>query len=286
MVTVMQRNRNTKIIATLGPNSVSLDMIESLFQAGVDVFRLNFSHGNHQEHAQTITYIRSIEKKHDVPIASMADLQGPKIRIGMFEHGSIVLKEGDAFCLDKHKKPGTKERVYLPHDAVFDALQNGDHILLDDGKIKLIVQEKGSDFILTIVERGGKLSSKKGVNLPDSKLPIPALTEKDKEDIAFCLTQDIDFIALSFIQNTQDILDARALIGDHAKIISKIEKPQALENIDDIILHSDGILLARGDLGVEVNLQNVPMIQKDIIQRCRALGRPVGVATQMLESMI
>lgn len=282
----MQRRRNTKIIATLGPHSASRDIIESLFLAGVDAFRLNFSHGNHQEHAQKIEHIRSIEQKHDFPIAIIADLQGPKIRIGMFEHGSIVLKKDDEFCLDKNKRPGTKERVYLPHDAVFNTLQKGDHILLDDGKIKLLITETGSDFILTRVKRGGKLSSKKGVNLPDSKIPIPALTEKDKQDITFCLTQDIDFIALSFIQNTQDIIDARALIGDHAKIISKIEKPQALHNIDEIIAHSDSILLARGDLGVEVNLYNVPMIQKDIIQRCRAMGRPVAIATQMLESMI
>lgn len=231
-------------------------------------------------------HIRELEEVYQRPIAIMVDFQGPKLRIGMFDHGSIILKPGDAFCLDMHKSPGTKDRVYIANTEIFKVVKNGDHILLDDGKIVLEVTECGSDFMITKVKQGGKLSSKKGVNLPDCKIAISALTEKDKKDLNFCLTLDIDWVALSFVQRAQDIIDIKELIKDHAKVIAKIEKPQALENIDDIIFHSDAIMLARGDLGVEVSLEEVPIIQKKVLQKCKRQGRPVIVATQMLESMI
>ncbi|PIZ32870.1 MAG: pyruvate kinase [Alphaproteobacteria bacterium CG_4_10_14_0_8_um_filter_37_21] len=282
----MYRLRKSKIIATLGPKTSSKETIEELFLSGVDVFRLNFSHGAYEDHKQKMIYIRELEAIYQRPIAIMVDLQGPKLRIGMFDQGSIILKEGDAFCLDMHKSPGSKDRVYIANTEIFKVVKNGGHILLDDGKIILEVTECGTDYIITKVKQGGKLSSKKGVNLPDCKIAISALTEKDKKDLDFCLTLDIDWVALSFVQHAQDIIDIKELIKDRAKVIAKIEKPQALENIDDIIFHSDAIMLARGDLGVEVSLEEVPVIQKKVLQKCKQQGRPAIVATQMLESMI
>ena len=281
----MHRLRKSKIIATLGPQTSSKEKIEDLFLSGVDVFRLNLSHGTHEDHKKNILYIRAIEALYQRPIAIMVDLQGPKLRIGMFDHGSIFLKEGDSFCLDMQKSPGSKDRVYISNTEIFKVVKKGGHILLDDGKIILKITECGTDFIITKVIQGGKLSSKKGVNLPDCKISISALTEKDKQDLAFCLVLDIDWIALSFVQHAQDIIDLKALIKGQAKVIAKIEKPQALDNINDIIFHSDAIMLARGDLGVEVSLEAVPVIQKKILQKCKQQGRPVIVATQMLESM-
>jgi pyruvate kinase len=281
----MRRFRKSKIIATLGPQISSKEKIEELFLSGVDVFRLNFSHGTHEDHKKNIIYIRELEERYQQPIAIMVDLQGPKLRIGMFDQGSIVLKEGDSFCLDTQKSPGSKDRIYISHTEMFKVVKKGGHILLDDGKIILEITECGTDFILTHVIQGGKLSSKKGVNLPDCKVAISALTEKDKQDLAFCLALDIDWVALSFVQHAQDMIDIKELIKGKAKVIAKIEKPQALENIHDIIFHSDAIMLARGDLGVEVSLEAVPVIQKQILQKCKQQGRPVIVATQMLESM-
>lgn len=282
----MHRLRKSKIIATLGPQTSSKEKIEALFLSGADVFRLNFSHGTHADHKQNMIYIRELEEIHQRPIAIMVDLQGPKLRIGMFDQGSITLKEGDAFCLDMQKAPGSKDRVYIADTEIFKVVKNGGHILLDDGKIILEVTECGSDFIITKVLQGGKLSSKKGVNLPDCKIAISALTEKDRIDLDFCLELDIDWVALSFVQHAQDIIDIKERIKDRAKVIAKIEKPQALENIDDIIFHSDAVMLARGDLGVEVSLEEVPVIQRKVLQKCKRQGRPVIVATQMLESMI
>jgi pyruvate kinase len=282
----MRRFRNSKIIATLGPQTSSKEIIEELFLSGADIFRLNFSHGTYDDHKKNIHYIREVEALYQRAIAIMVDLQGPKLRIGMFDHGSIILKEGESFCLDSQKSPGSKDRVYIANTEIFTAVQNGGHILLDDGKIILEVTECGTDFIITKVLQGGKLSSKKGVNLPDCKISISALTEKDKEDLDFSLALDIDWVALSFVQHAQDIIDLKEIIKDRAKVIAKIEKPQALENIHDIVFHSDAVMLARGDLGVEVSLEEVPVIQKKILQKCREQGRPVIVATQMLESMI
>ncbi|HCU06553.1 MAG TPA: pyruvate kinase [Holosporales bacterium] len=282
----MRRFRKSKIIATLGPQTSSKEKIEELFLGGADVFRLNFSHGTHEDHKKNILYIREVEERYRRPIAIMVDLQGPKLRIGMFDHGSIFLKEGDSFCIDTQKAPGSKDRIYISNTEIFKVVKNGGHILLDDGKIILKITECGTDFIITKVIQGGKLSSKKGVNLPDCKIAISALTEKDKQDLDFCLTLDIDWVALSFVQHAQDIIDIKALIKGRAKVIAKIEKPQALENINDIIFHSDAIMLARGDLGVEVSLEAVPVIQKKILQKCKQQGRPVIIATQMLESMI
>lgn len=280
----LRRFRNTKIVSTLGPASEPL--VESLFLAGVDVFRLNFSHGTHSDHERYVHHIREVEQKYKRPISILADLQGPKLRIGMFEKGSILLNKGQEFTLDLNKEPGNLNRVYLPHPEIFETLKQGRRILLDDGNISLRVLECGSDFAITQVINGGVLSGKKGVNLPDSPLFISVLSEKDKNDLAFALSLEVDWVALSFVQNHTDLIEARSIIGGNAKLIAKLERPQAIEDLENIILHSDGIMVARGDLGVEMSLEDVPILQKAIIARCRAHGKPVVVATQMLESMI
>lgn len=276
--------RNAKIIATLGP--ASQDLIEELFLKGVDVFRLNFSHGKAQDHQERIEKIRAVEKKHNRPIAIMLDLQGPKLRIGLFEKTHIYLNEGDVFRFDQDSTLGDGSRVYLPHPEIFSALHEGQHILLDDGKIKLKVIETGADFAITHVVVGGPLSNQKGVNVPQTRLSIGALTQKDKQDLAFGLELGVDWIALSFVQHPDDIKQAKALIKDQAKLIAKLEKPQAIDKLDEIVYLSDAVMVARGDLGVEMLPEDVPVLQKKIIHTCHMHGRPVIVATQMMESMI
>jgi pyruvate kinase len=283
---MLLRNRNTKIIATLGPATDTIDIIENLFLKGVDVFRINFSHGKKEEYQNRISYIRELEQKHQRPIAILLDLQGPKLRVGMFEEGKITLKEGDHFCLDLMSMPGNNDRVSLPHPEIFLSLNVGQNILLDDGKIKLQVLECGTDFALTKVLVGGVLSNKKGVNVPDSSLDISALTEKDHEDLIFGLGLGVDWIGLSFVQRPEDVIEIKKIVKDQAKIISKIEKPQAIDALEDIVRLSDGILVARGDLGVEMPPEEVPVLQKRIVDCCHKYGKPVGIATQMLESMI
>ncbi len=282
----MRRARNAKIVATLGPSSSELDAIRQLFMAGVDVFRLNFSHGSHADHGARFKAIRTVETETGRPIGILADLQGPKLRVGTFASGPVTLMPGQSFRLDLDPAPGDDRRVRLPHPEIFAALVPGAELLLDDGKLRLEVQECAADFALTKVLVGGKLSDRKGVNVPGVVLPITALADKDRADLAFALEMGADWIALSFVQRPQDVMQARAIIGDRAAIVVKLEKPSAVEQLDEIVALADAVMVARGDLGVELPAECVPAIQKRIVRSCRELGKPVIVATQMLESMI
>jgi len=282
----MRRHRCAKIIATLGPASSSPEMIKKLFLAGVDTFRLNFSHGTHEDHKKVHTLIHALEQQEGRPIGIMMDLQGPKLRIGAFKEKSILLEEGHLFHLDQNQVPGDETRVFFPHPEIFAALTEGSDILLDDGKVRLRVEKIGSDKIQTRVITAGTLSDRKGFNVPTVALPISPMTPKDRVDLDFGLDMGVDWVALSFVQCPKDVLEARALIGDRASIISKLEKPLAIHHLEEIVHLSDGIMVARGDLGVEMPPEEVPSIQKHIIQCCRRNGKPVVVATQMLESMI
>lgn len=282
----MYRSRKAKIVGTLGPSSASLEMVESLFLAGVDVFRLNFSHGTHEDHQRFAQFIREVEKKHSHPIAILADLQGPKLRIGRFLDKKIYLISGQTFSLDLDPELGNENRVQLPHPELFPALTPGTIILLDDGKLSLIVTHVKDKVIETVVTTGGALSNNKGVNVPSVHLPVSALSTKDRTDLAFALDLGVDWVALSFVQRPEDIIETRALMNGRARLASKIEKPMALDHLDAIIGLSDAIMVARGDLGVEVSPEMVPSIQKQIIRKCRQQGRPVIVATQMLDSMV
>ena len=282
----MRRQRNIKIVATLGPSSSDYDIIKELHLAGADVFRLNMSHGTHDEIAKRHKIIRQIEDELSSPIAILADLQGPKLRVGQFKNETEELIENEKFSLDLKDELGTKDRVQLPHPEIFQALHEGAHLLINDGKIKLIVEKCGPDFADCLVLNGGEISDRKGVNVPDVILPLAALSEKDRADLDFICDLGIDWLALSFVQRAEDIVDARNLIAGRASVISKIEKPSAVKSFDDILKVSDGVMVARGDLGVELPVQNVPPIQKRLVRKCRAAAKPVIVATQMLESMI
>ncbi len=277
--------RSTKLVATLGPSSNTENKISKLISSGTNVFRLNFSHGLHEDHLKTIKIIRKLEKKTKFQIGILADLQGPKFRIGEVEK-NVKLKVNDIFILDKDKQEGTKKRVYLGHSEIFSSIKINSIMLIDDGKIKLKVLSKRNDFIKTKVLIGGSLSSNKGVNLPNLILDTKPLTSKDKKDLNFILENEIDWIALSFVQKVDDVKYAKKIIKDKKPLISKIEKPSAIKELNEIIELSDGIMVARGDLGVELPPSNVPGVQKNIIMACRVLGKPVIVATQMLESMI
>ncbi|MEK9558501.1 MAG: pyruvate kinase, partial [Alphaproteobacteria bacterium] len=277
--------RATKIVATIGTKSGTPDMLHALAEAGVNVFRLNFSHGTQAEHADRIRAIRDLEEVTGRPTCILADLQGPKHRIGEVAEG-VVLKVGDSFRFDGEATPGDASRVGLPHPEIFAALQPGARLLIDDGKLVLRVTAIDTDSFTTIVEVGGPLSSRKGVNLPDMVIGSPPLTEKDHGDLAFALDHDVDWVALSFVQRASDILDVKARIDGRAALMAKIEKPAALAELSDIIAAADGIMVARGDLGVELPPEDVPGWQKKIIAECRMVGKPVVVATQMLESMI
>lgn len=282
----MTYKKNTKIIATLGPASSTPQILRQLVQAGANVFRFNFSHGSHETHKKNYEILRNLEADLNQPIGILMDLQGPKIRIGQFEKGPIHLSEGQKFRLDLDATLGDEKRVSLPHPFVFESLKPKDRLLLDDGKIRLQVETCGADFAETTVMVGGTLSERKGVNIPDGTLPLSPLTPKDRQDLEFGLNLGVDWVALSFVQTPQDIIEARTLIQGKARIIAKIEKPMALSYLEEIIELSDGIMIARGDLGVEMLPEEVPGIQKKIIKLCRQKGRPVVVATQMLESMI
>jgi pyruvate kinase len=282
----MRRQRNIKIVATLGPSSSDYDTIKALHLAGADVFRLNMSHGSHEEIAERHEIIRQIEAELNSPIAILADLQGPKLRVGTFKNGVEEITENEKFRLDLKDEVGTKDRVQLPHPEIFQALHEGAHLLINDGKIKLIVEKCGPEFADCLVLNGGEISDRKGVNVPDVILPLAALSEKDRADLEFICDLGIDWLALSFVQRAEDILEARNLIAGRASVISKIEKPSAVKSFDDILKVSDGVMVARGDLGVELPVQNVPPIQKRLFRKCRAAAKPVIVATQMLESMI
>ena len=282
----MRRQRNIKIVATLGPSSSDYDTIKDLHLAGADVFRLNMSHGTHDEIAKRHKIIRQIEDELSSPIAILADLQGPKLRVGQFKNRVEELTENEKFRLDLKDELGTKDRVQLPHPEIFQALHEGAHLLINDGKIKLMVEKCGPDFADCLVLNGGEISDRKGVNVPDVILPLAALSEKDRADLDFICDLGIDWLALSFVQRAEDIVDARNLIAGRASVISKIEKPSAVKSFDEILKVSDGVMVARGDLGVELPVQNVPPIQKRLVRKCRAAAKPVIVATQMLESMI
>lgn len=282
----MRRTRNAKIVATLGPTSSDKDTVRRLFLAGVDVFRLNFSHGSSSDHRARFAILRELEQETGRPIGILADLQGPKLRVGTFSDGPVMLVEGASFRLDLDPTPGDVLRAGMPHPEIFAALVPGAELLLDDGRLRLVVERCGADFAETRVAVGGKLSERKGVNVPGVVLPITALTAKDRRDLALALEEGADWIALSFVQRPEDVAEARALIGDRAAIVSKLEKPSAIDRLDEIVALSDAVMVARGDLGVEMPAERVPTIQKRIIRSCRHAGKPVIVATQMLESMI
>jgi len=282
----LRRRRRTKIVATLGPSSSTPEVLERLYRAGADVFRLNFSHGSHEDHAARIAMVRALEEKVGRPIGILADVQGPKLRVGRFGGGRVHLQTGQRFRLDMNPTPGNANRVQLPHPEIIQAAQIGTTLLLDDGKLRLRVAHRREDHLETEVVVGGPLSDRKGVNVPDVVLPIPALTEKDRQDLAFALDHGIEYVGLSFVQRPEDVAEAKAIAGDRAWIMVKMEKPQAVENLDAIMALTDCIMVARGDLGVELPLQEVPLIQKRIVRAARQLGKPVVVATQMLESMI
>lgn len=282
----MRRLRNVKIVATLGPASSDYETILALFEAGADVFRLNMSHGEHSEIEERHRIIRQIETELDRPIAILADLQGPKLRVGTFADGSEELEIGQAFRLDLDKTEGDATRVCLPHREIFAALEPGASLLVNDGKIRLKVTDCGEDYANCTVTVGGTISNRKGVNVPDVVLPVAALSDKDRKDLEFVCELGVDWLALSFVQRAADVTEARELAQGRAAVLSKIEKPAAVAAFNEILDVSDGIMVARGDLGVELPVQNVPPIQKRLVRKCRAVAKPVIVATQMLESMI
>lgn len=282
----MRRLRNVKIVATLGPASETYDMIRALHEAGADVFRLNMSHGTQDEIREKHRIIRQVEKDLQSPIAILADLQGPKLRVGVFANGAEELVEGASFRLDLDPTEGDVNRVCLPHSEIFAALEPGSNLLVNDGKIRLKVETCGTDFADCVVTIGGTISNRKGVNVPDVVLPLAALSEKDRDDLEFACGLGVDWLALSFVQRVEDVDEARALAQGRAAIMSKIEKPSAVERFDAILGASDGIMVARGDLGVELPVSHVPPIQKRLVRKCRHAAKPVIVATQMLESMI
>lgn len=283
----MHRHRKAKIVATIGPASSDAATLEAMFRAGADVFRLNFSHGTHADHAARLALLRRLETDIGRPIGVLLDLQGPKLRIGTFAGGAVRLEAGAPFRLDLHAgRPGDIERVALPHPEIFAALEAGTHLLLDDGRIALQVRACGADYADTVVVNGGMLSDRKGVNVPGVVLPLSAMTDKDRRDLAFGLTLGIDWIALSFVQRPEDIAEIKAIVQGRAGIVAKLEKPAAIEQLEAIVEAADAIMVARGDLGVEMPAERVPAIQKRIVRVCRRLGKPVIVATQMLESMV
>ncbi len=282
----MPTDTHTKILATIGPSSATREQLEKLIDAGADAFRVNFSHGTHAEHKQRVKIIRQLEKEKGRFISILADLQGPKLRVGTFKEDKVLLKEGQTFTLDMDPEPGDDKRVCLPHKEIFEALKPGDDLLVNDGYIVLNVKSCDKKQAVTKVKVGGYISSHKGVNLPNTQLNISAITEKDREDLAFALKLGVDWIGLSFVQRAEDVREAKKLIGGKAWVISKLEKPSAIDDLDAIIQESDAIMVARGDLGVECPIQNVPVLQKRIVAACRKYARPVIVATQMLESMI
>jgi len=282
----MRRQRNTKILATLGPASATPEAIDALFRAGADVFRLNFSHGSHAEHKARYDAIRAIEAESGRPIGVLADMQGPKIRLGRIEGGEADLVQGRRFRLDLDAAPGGAKRAPLPHPEVFGALAKGHHLLIDDGRVKLEVERVGDGFAETRVQVGGSISDRKGVNLPSTLLPLTSLTEKDLRDLSFALDLGVDWIALSFVQRPEDVADAKRLIAGRAAVMAKIEKPAAMQQIETIVELSDAVMVARGDLGVELPVEEVPGLQKQLVRLARRAGKPVVVATQMLESMV
>ncbi|MSO55165.1 MAG: pyruvate kinase [Rhodospirillales bacterium] len=282
----MHRTRSAKIVATLGPSSSTKERLAEMFTAGADVFRLNFSHGSHADHRERFQIIRDLEKERGRPIGIMADLQGPKLRVGRFANGKATLVPGAPFRLDLDKTIGDSRRASLPHPEIFAALSPGMDLLLDDGKFRLRVMACHSLSVDTEVVIGGDLSDYKGVNVPTAVLDLSPLTDKDRRDLSYALDLGTDWVALSFVQRPEDVAEVRKLIGGRAGVLVKLEKPSAIERLDAIVELADAVMVARGDLGVELAPEDVPGIQKRIIRLCRETGKPVVVATQMLESMI
>lgn len=282
----MKKNCYAKIVATIGPSSSNYKTIKALFSAGADVFRLNFSHGSHEEHAERLQIIRRVEEEMGRPIGVIADMQGPKLRIGTFAEGEAVLKRNQRFELHLDEVEGDETKVTLPHKEIFAAIKPGEDLLVNDGRLRLSVQANDGKVLVTKVMNGGTISDRKGVNVPGTILPINILTKKDRADLEFAVNQGVEWIALSFVQKPDDIHRAKALIKGRARVLAKLEKPSAIENLNGIVGLSDAVMVARGDLGVEMPPEQVPQIQKRIIAACRAEGKPVIVATQMLESMI
>ena len=284
--TLAPRSRKVKILATLGPASSDAKMIRQLMLDGADAFRINMSHGDQKQKAKLVEAIRALEKEFGRPTTILFDLQGPKLRVGHFKGGRATLEKGQRFQFDREEKAGDSSRVQLPHPEIFESVRPGTNILIDDGKIRLNVLEAGEGQIVCEVKVGGPVSDNKGVNVPDVLVPIPALTEKDRDDLQFALEQHADWIALSFVQRPEDVAEARTLIGDRAALLAKIEKPAAVDRLNDIVALADAVMVARGDLGVELPPEQVPPLQNKIVATARQYGKPVVVATQMLESMI
>jgi pyruvate kinase len=282
----MRRLRRVKIVATLGPASQDREIVGRLFDAGVDVFRINMSHGTHDGLRERVTTIRSIEKEKKRPIGILVDLQGPKLRVGEFKTGAAELKKGQTFVLDSQKTAGDATRVHLPHSEILRALEPGHTILIDDGKLALHVVEASPDRAVCMVDIGGRISNRKGVSLPDTDIPVSAMTAKDRSDLEAAVAAGVDWIAVSFVQRPEDIADVKKTARGRALVLAKIEKPQAIARLDEIMEISDALMVARGDLGVEMPIEKVPGLQKRITRAARRLGKPVVVATQMLESMI
>ena len=282
----MKRNRKAKILATLGPASSSSSIIEKLFSSGCDVFRLNFSHGAIEDHRKNLEIIRSLEKKYNHPSCILADLQGPKLRIGNFVNKKENLIKGQTFTLDLINKSGDKSRVNFSHPEIYEFLTPNTIILIDDGKLRMQIIDQKNDLLIAEVLNNGEISDNKGLNIPDAILPISSLTTKDKSDLNKALEMGVDWVAQSFVQTVDDVKELKKIVGSTASVMAKIEKPAAVKNIQEIIEEADGIMIARGDLGVELPPENIPAIQKKIINECRDKGKPVVVATQMLESMI
>ena len=282
----MRRLRRIKILATLGPASSDLAMIRRLFEAGADVFRINMSHTPHDKMRELVATIRNVESSYGRPIGILVDLQGPKLRLGAFAEGAVQLQNGQTFTLDSNKTPGDATRVNLPHPEILAALRPGHALLLDDGKVRLIAEETSKEHAVTRVVVGGKMSDRKGVSLPDTDLPVSAMTPKDRSDLEAALVTGVDWIALSFVQRADDVIEAKKMIRGRAAVMAKIEKPQAIDRLAEIIEASDALMVARGDLGVEMPLERVPSLQKQMTRMARRAGKPVVIATQMLESMI
>lgn len=282
----MRRQRNAKIVTTIGPASRESTMLEALFERGADVFRLNFSHGSHEDHQLSYDRIRAMEAKFGRATCILADIQGPKLRLGTFANGAVEVEPGHVITLVLEEVVGTAERVTLPHPEIFAAMKVGGRLLVDDGKVRLRIIDVREGEADCRVEAGRKLSDRKGVNVPDAVLPMSALTEKDRRDVDFAMKLGVDWIALSFVQQPKDVIEARRIVGDSAQLMVKMEKPSAIHHLDELVMLADGMMVARGDLGVEMQPEEVPPIQRRIVEACRRAGKPVVVATQMLESMI
>ena len=282
----MKRSRRTKIVATLGPASDTPEMIAKLFRAGVDVFRLNMSHLPREKLPEKVETIRAIEREFKRPIGILVDLQGPKLRLGAFAEGFAMIENGASFVLDGDPTPGDVHRCYLPHPEILSALEPGHSVIIDDGKLRLTVTAVSEARAVTRVEVGGRISNRKGVSLPHTVIPLPAMTDKDRSDLEAGLNVGADWIAVSFVQRPEDVAEVKKVCAGRALVMAKIEKPQALTRLDEIMEISDGVMVARGDLGVEMPLEQVPGVQKRITRSARRMGKPVVVATQMLESMI